>query len=114
MQEEVGPPVDVASSLHNEWDKVGLVGVFRRLDCRVSLGCPSRGGLAYVHVYRVRTCVRTYLRLGRTSVRPYVRTYSSTMHGVAIPWYATRAHMCAENHVCLGRIHGSQLRAYVL
>ncbi len=23
----MGPPVDVASSLHNEWDKVGLVGV---------------------------------------------------------------------------------------
>ena len=42
----MGPPVDVASSLHNEWDKVGLVGVLRRLDCGVSLGCPSRGGLA--------------------------------------------------------------------
>jgi hypothetical protein len=29
-------------------------------------------------------------------------------HNILIDW--KRAHMCTENHVCFGRIHGSQLR----
>jgi hypothetical protein len=40
------PEVPLGPRVHHEWDKVGLVGVLRRLVCRVSLGCPSRGGLA--------------------------------------------------------------------
>ncbi len=46
--------------------------------------------LRYVHVY-VRTMVRTYNVMSQLS-----------------DW--KRAHMCTENHVCFGRVHGSQLR----
>jgi hypothetical protein len=49
----------------------------------------------YVHVYHVLTYVRTY-----------VRTYN--VMSQLSDW--KRAHMCTENHVCFGRIHGSQLR----
>ena len=39
-------------------------------------------------------------------VRAYVRTYN--VMSQLSDW--KRAHMCTENHVCFGRIHGSQLR----
>ncbi len=39
-------------------------------------------------------------------VRTYVRTYN--VMSQLSDW--KRAHMCTENHVCFGRIHGSQLR----
>jgi hypothetical protein len=40
-------------------------------------------------------------------VRTYVRTFYHVMSQLS-DW--KRAHMCTENHVCFGRIHGSQLR----
>jgi hypothetical protein len=56
---------------------------------------------------RVRTRVRTMvLRMVRTLTCMYVRTYNVTSQ--LSDW--KRAHMCTENHVCFGRIHGSQLR----
>jgi hypothetical protein len=39
-------------------------------------------------------------------VHVYVRTYN--VMSQLSDW--KRAHMCTENHVCFGRIHGSQLR----
>ncbi len=46
--------------------------------------------------------VRTYVPM----VRTFVRTYN--VMSQLSDW--KRAHMCTENHVCFGRIHGSQLR----
>jgi hypothetical protein len=56
----------------------------------------------------VRTRVRTYNVMSRTYVPfgTYVRTYN--VMSQLSDW--KRAHMCTENHVCFGRIHGSQLR----
>jgi hypothetical protein len=63
----------------------------------------------------VRTYVRTYVLYVRTyctyvrTVRTYVlsvRTYN--VMSQLSDW--KRAHMCTENHVCFGRIHGSLLR----
>jgi hypothetical protein len=45
------------------------------------------------------TCVRTYGLTYHIMVRTHVKLSD---------W--KRAHMCTENHVCFGRIHGSQLR----
>ena len=53
------------------------------------------------------TCVPVAPRIPvRTRVRTYVRTYN--VMSQLSDW--KRAHMCTENHVCFGRIHGSQLR----
>ncbi len=40
------------------------------------------------------------------AIRTYVRTYN--VMSQLSDW--KRAHMCTENHVCVGRVHGSQLR----
>ncbi len=80
----MGPPVDVASSLHNEWDKVGLVGTRVRTFQWYNV-------MSQLSDYYVRTRVRTYNVMSQLS-----------------DW--KRAHMCAENHVCFGRIRDSQLR----
>ncbi len=76
----------------------------------------------------VRTSVRTYTctmvtpftqgtrhgTLASMYVHVYVRTYTCTyvrtcnVMSQLSDW--KRAHMCTENHVCFGRIHGSQLR----
>jgi hypothetical protein len=54
--------------------------------------------------------VRTYGRTdGHTCAyvpAPYVRTFN--VMSQRSDW--KRAHMCTENHVCFGRVHGSQLR----
>ncbi len=41
-------------------------------------------------------------------VRAYVRTYVRTYNVMSQLSDWKRAHMCTENHVCFGRIHGSQ------
>ncbi len=52
VQEEVGPPVDVASSLHDEWDEVGLVGIPLVLwSTCTSYKVMSQLSDWYVHVY---------------------------------------------------------------
>ncbi len=45
---------------------------------------------------------------GTMVVRTYVRNVMSQLSD----W--KRAHMCTENHVCFGRIYGSQLREYTI
>ncbi len=77
----------------------------------------------YVHVCTYVPMVHVY----HGTVRTYVQWYA---HVYLVPWYHwyvnaysvrtcnvmsqlsdwKRAHMCTENHVCFGRIHGSQLR----
>ncbi len=47
----------------------------------------------------------TYVRTSRA-----VRTYHGTFNVMSQLSDWKRAHMCTENHVCIGRIHGSQLR----
>ncbi len=94
----------------------------RRLDCRVSLGCPSRGGLAALvdvalgpraHDTDVedprgaRVCT-LYVRTNGTYVRSTrVRTYV-LIHRV--PWYSstfsTTAHTAVEYHL-VGMDHTS-------
>ncbi len=125
----MGPPVDVASSLHNEWDKVGLGGVLRRLDCRVSLGCPSMGGLAalvdvalgpraHVRTYNVmsqlsdwkgHTCVlRTYTYVPlvrtcwqvRTMVHMYVHKLKFAQKRLEIQYTCAGAGARAGPHAC--------------
>ncbi len=45
-------------------------------------------------------------------VRTYVLEYHRYVHVYVMSQLSDwkRAHMCTENHVCFGRIHGSQLR----
>ncbi len=60
---------------------------------------------------RTRVYVRTYYNHVTTmlchNVHVSVRTYYHVMSQLS-DWKS--AHMCTENHVCFGRIHGSQLR----
>ena len=81
----------------------------------------------YVHVYKyghiIKNDLNTSTRGHSTMVpyrytctvchtRVYVRTYvhvrTYNVMSQLSDW--KRAHMCTENHVCFGRIHGSQLR----
>jgi hypothetical protein len=70
--------------------------------------------LWYVRTQSVCSCVCTngtkwYIMVHCTCtyVPWYVRTTYNVMSQLS-DW--KRAHMCTENHVCFGRIHGSQLR----
>ncbi len=91
VQEEVGPPVDVASGLHDEWDEVGLVDVLRRLDCRVGVG------YYYVmsqHYYLCHTFLSTqYIRTRGTSGDRHPETSRS---GVMQALVRIQAYMLAE------------------
>ncbi len=81
-----------------------------------------------VHVY-VRTYVPWYVLLtynDMSQLSDWKRAHTCTYHGTTCTVYVhvyvrtynvmsqlsdwKRAHMCTENHVCFGRIHGSQLR----
>ncbi len=54
--------------------------------------------------------VRTYHTILVWYVHVYVRTMVRTENVMSQLSDWKRAHMCTENHVCFGRIHGSQLR----